>query len=140
MDIWTKEKRSKVMSKIRSKDTKPELLLRSALHRRGYRFRIHRKDLPGKPDIVLPKFKTVIFVHGCFWHLHQDCIDGRIPKTQSEKWRKKLEGNVERDKLHEKKLIEMGWHVLTIWECEVEKEIDSVLERIDSQLKHQGQE
>ncbi|MBA7581637.1 Very short patch repair protein [subsurface metagenome] len=83
MDIWSKQKRSEVMSKIRGKNTKPELILRSQLFRQGFRFRIHQKDLPGKPDIVLPKYRTVIFVHGCFWHYHKDCREGRIPSTNS---------------------------------------------------------
>ena len=97
MDNWSKEKRSKVMSNIRSKDTKPEVALRSALYKHGYRYRIHYKGLPGKPDIVLPKYKTVIFVNGCFWHYHEDCIEGRIPKTNSKFWEEKLNRNIAKD-------------------------------------------
>lgn len=126
MDIWPKEKRSYVMSRIRSKDTSPEKKVRSLLHQMGYRFRLHVKSLPGQPDIVLPKYKKVIFVHGCFWHLHKGCRDGTIPKTQHEKWKAKLELNVERDKLHIKELREKGWKVLVLWECEIEKKIDKV--------------
>jgi len=120
MDIWTKEKRSYVMSRIRSKNTKPELSLRSWLHKNGFRFRIHRKDLPGKPDIVLPKYKTVIFVHGCFWHYHATCREGRIPNTNSKFWHEKLSKNISRDLLHQEKLVELGWRVVIVWECELE--------------------
>lgn len=134
MDIWSKEKRSKVMSRIRSHNTKPELILRSSLHKKGYRFRTHRRDLPGVPDIVLPKYKTVIFVHGCFWHYHKNCIDGHIPKTKSQKWKEKLERNVERDQLHKKKLDDMDWFVITVWECEIEKKLDSVINDIENKL------
>src|SRR5690554_2969417 len=97
MGIWSKEKRSQVMSKIRSKNTKPEIILRSALHRLGYRFRVHKKDLPGKPDLVLPKYGTVIFVHGCFWHGH-DCRYFRLPKTRTDFWDEKISGNRSRDR------------------------------------------
>ena len=130
MDIWSNDKRSLVMSHIRSKDTKPEMAVRSLLHKMGYRFRLHKRELPGCPDIVLPKYNSVIFVHGCFWHLHEGCWDGTIPKTQHEKWKLKLERNVERDKLHYEELQKMGWKVLVIWECEVEKQLDKVRLRI----------
>jgi DNA mismatch endonuclease (patch repair protein) len=131
MDIWSKEKRSEVMSKIKGKNTKPELLLRSQLFKQGFRFRIHRKDLPGKPDIVLPKYKTVIFVHGCFWHYHKDCKEGRIPSTNSTFWKNKLQGNVAKDKAHLKELEKMGWQVITIWECEIERDITDVVKRLN---------
>jgi DNA mismatch endonuclease (patch repair protein) len=130
LDIWSKEKRSQVMSHIRSKDTKPEMAVRSLLHRMGYRFRLHKRELPGCPDIVLPKYNSVIFVHGCFWHLHEGCRDGTVPKTQHEKWKLKLERNVERDKLHYEELQKMGWKVLVVWECEVEKQLDMVKSKI----------
>jgi len=130
MDIWPKEKRSYVMSRIRSKNTSPEKKVRSLLHRMGFRFRLHVKELPGQPDIVLPKYKKVIFVHGCFWHLHKDCRDGTIPKTQYAKWKAKLERNVERDEVHLKLLQEKGWGVLTVWECEIEKKMSLVENRI----------
>jgi DNA mismatch endonuclease (patch repair protein) len=134
MDIWSKEKRSQVMSNIRSKNTKPELLVRSQLHIAGYRFRIHQKDLPGKPDIVLPKYKTVVFVHGCFWHLHSGCRDGTVPKTRADYWKNKLLRNKERDKEHMRTLQKLGWRVLRLWECEVEKETDKVLEKLNNIL------
>jgi DNA mismatch endonuclease (patch repair protein) len=118
------------MSHIRSKDTKPEMAVRSLLHRMGYRFRLHKRELPGCPDIVLPKYNSVIFVHGCFWHLHEGCRDGTVPKTQHEKWKLKLERNVERDKLHYEELQKMGWKVLVVWECEVEKQLDMVKSKI----------
>ncbi len=119
MDIWSKEKRSDVMSKIRSQNTKPEKLVRSLLFKSGFRFRIHKKDLPGKPDIVLPKYKTVIFVHGCFWHFHKDCKEGRIPNTNSKFWMEKLSKNIERDANHIINLKLLGWRVIVIWECEL---------------------
>jgi len=122
MDIWTKKKRSHVMSNIRSRNTKPEILLRSYLHKHGFRFRVHEKKLPGKPDIVLPKYKTIIFVHGCFWHQHKNCIDGRIPKSRTKYWKEKLDGNVRRDRKYVKDLKKLGWRVLAAWECEIEKE------------------
>lgn len=129
MDIWSKKKRSEVMSRIRSKNTKPELILRSLLHREGYRFRLHRRNLPGCPDLIFPKYNAVIFVHGCFWHLHKDCPEGRVPKTQCKYWKEKLERNVNRDKKHFKDLNKLGWKVLIVWECEVEKKTDVILNR-----------
>jgi DNA mismatch endonuclease, patch repair protein len=113
------------MSKIKSKNTKPEKILRSALHRRGFRFRIHRADLPGKPDIVFSKQKLAIFVHGCFWHYHESCREGRIPSTNSAFWKNKLQKNVERDRANICKLEKEGWKVLVIWECEIEKLLDN---------------
>jgi DNA mismatch endonuclease, patch repair protein len=135
MDIWSKEKRSYVMSKIRSKNTKPELQLRSALHRLGFRFRLYKKDLPGKPDIVLPKYKMVIFVHGCFWHLHPGCREGRIPNSNSEFWRNKLLKNVERDLKHQHTCEKLGWKVLVIWECEIQKQLYDTLGNIIQELE-----
>lgn len=130
MDIWSKEKRSAVMSKIRGKDTKPEKILRSALFKSGYRFRIHRKDLPGKPDIVLPKYNAIIFVHGCFWHYHADCREGRIPSTNSKFWEEKLQKNIIRDQQHNLKLQEAGWRVMTVWECEIEKHLETLMVKV----------
>ena len=121
MDIWSKEKRSDVMSKIRSTNTKPEKLLRSLLHSKGLRFRIHRKDLPGKPDIIFPKQKLAIFVHGCFWHYHKDCNEGRIPSSNSKFWKDKLEKNILKDEKAIKDLIKIGWNVVVVWECEIER-------------------
>ena len=105
------------MSRIRGKDTKPELRVRSQLHRMGYRFRLHRKDLPGRPDIVLPKYDTVIFVHGCFWHRHKGCRFAYTPKTRVEFWETKFEQNVRRDRRNEAALRKRGWRIIRIWEC-----------------------
>lgn len=132
MDIWSKQKRSEVMSKIRGKNTKPEMILRSKLFREGYRFRVNRKDLPGKPDIVLPKYRTVIFVHGCFWHHHKECREGRIPSTNSEFWQKKLERNIMKDQENINALSNANWKVLVVWECEIEKKLDIIIQRIKS--------
>ncbi len=119
-DVFSREKRSEVMSRIRGRDTKPEIALRSMLHGLGYRFTVNgprNRDLPGRPDVVLPKFDTVIFVHGCFWHGHAGCGAFRIPKTRTEWWTAKIEGNRARDARVERELRQLGWNVVTIWEC-----------------------
>ncbi len=134
MDIWSKEKRSHVMSRIRSSDTKPEIVLRSALHRLGYRFRVNKKDLPGKPDIVLMKYNTVIFVHGCFWHFHNECREGRIPTSNTLFWSEKLSKNIDRDRRNQTRLEELGWKVIVVWECEIEKAFKAVLARLTKHL------
>jgi DNA mismatch endonuclease (patch repair protein) len=136
VDTITPEKRSWVMSRIRSKNTKPEMRVRSLLHMMGYRFRLHRKDLPGKPDIVMTKYKAVIFVHGCFWHHHNKCRDGKLPKSKLDYWEPKIKKNVERDKEHIKDLKFQGWKVFTIWECQTKKtdkliaEINKIIRKI----------
>ena len=135
MDIWSQEKRSQVMAKIRGKNTKPEIVLRSALFKQGFRFRLHQKDLPGKPDIVLPKYRTIIFVHGCFWHYHKDCREGRIPSTRSEFWKTKLEGNRAKDQKNEDILMNHGWQVLTVWECEIENDVNHLVELLSEKIK-----
>lgn len=119
MDKLSQKHRSWNMSRIRSENTSPEKIVRSMLHRMGYRFRLHRKDLPGKPDIVLPKYKTVIEVRGCFWHRHEGCKETTMPKTNQNFWLEKFRKNVERDRANERKLQELGWQVIIIWECEV---------------------
>ncbi len=106
------------MSRIRSRNTQPEKIVRSALHRLGFRFRIHSKILPGRPDIVLPKYNTVIFVHGCFWHRHQGCKRCTTPSSNESYWIPKLNGNVVRDKLHKRALAKLSWKILVVWECE----------------------
>jgi DNA mismatch endonuclease, patch repair protein len=117
-DVHTPEQRSRNMAAIKGGDTKPEIRVRSLLHALGYRFRLHCKDLPGKPDIVLPKYRTVIFVHGCFWHCH-DCRWGRVvPKTRAEFWSAKRAGNAARDERQKAALEAGGWKVITLWECE----------------------
>lgn len=128
-DTVTKEQRSRNMSLIRSKETKPEVFVRSVLHRLGFRFRKNVKTLPGKPDIILPKYKTVIFVHGCFWHQHPGCKRSTIPKSNIDYWIPKLKGNVKRDKEHRTNLEESGWKVAIIWECEAKK-ADELIEKI----------
>jgi DNA mismatch endonuclease (patch repair protein) len=127
MDVFTPEKRSEVMSRIRGRDTKPELALRSLLHRLGYRFTVtgpKNKSLPGKPDIVLPKHRSVVFVHGCFWHGHRNCPAFRLPKSRRGFWAAKIRGNQQRDLRSENALRELGWHVVTIWECALRKKSD----------------
>ncbi len=118
-DVHSKETRSFNMSRIKGKDTKPEMLVRKYLHAQGFRFRLHVKDLPGKPDIVLPKYKTVIFVHGCFWHGHKGCKYFVVPKTRTERWLYKINGNIERDKKAFKELKKLGWKVIEVWECDL---------------------
>ena len=125
MDKIDQKHRSWNMSRIRSKDTSPEKTVRSLLHGMGYRFCLHRKDLPGKPDIVLPKYKTVIEVRGCFWHRHDNCKETTTPKSNTAFWQEKFRKNVERDQSNEKKLKELGWRMVVIWECEV-KNIDEL--------------
>lgn len=121
-DMFTSQKRSEIMSKVRSTDTKPEIKVRKLLHGLGYRFRLHRHDLPGNPDIVLPRHKTVIFVHGCFWHGCPTCKRAKIkPVANAEYWEKKLGRTRERDKKNAACLNELGWRVLIIWECDTIK-------------------
>lgn len=107
------------MSRVSGKNTKPELIVRSLLHSMGYRFRLHRSDLPGNPDITLPKFKKVIFVHGCFWHGHKDCRRSQRPTTNKKFWNEKLDRNIERDKVNIKNIKDLGWDSLVVWSCEV---------------------
>lgn len=117
MDIVSPEVRSGMMSGIKGKDTAPELKVRSFLHANGFRFRLHRKDLPGKPDIVLPKYKACVFVHGCFWHRHKGCKLASEPKSREEFWNKKFSENVARDLRNIKALKKAGWRVVILWEC-----------------------
>lgn len=119
VDIVTPEKRSKMMAGITSKNTKPEIFVRQRLHRMGYRFRLHRKDLPGKPDIFLSRYRVAIFVQGCFWHGHGECHLFRLPKTRLEFWEKKISGNKERDVRIRSELIQAKYRVLDIWECSI---------------------
>lgn len=121
MDFVSKDKRSAIMRGVKSRDTKPEVLVRSLLHRNGYRFRLHPKELPGKPDILLPKHRLAIFVHGCFWHQHVGCPDGRRPTSNVSFWEKKFSSNAERDRKSIRLLHQQGWTTLTIWECQTRK-------------------
>jgi len=115
-DIVDTQTRSRMMSGIRSANTKPEMVVRRMLHARGFRYRLHGRDLPGRPDLILPKYRVVIFVHGCFWHCH-DCHLFKWPSTRKEFWREKLTGNLERDRRNIQSLLSAGWRVLVIWEC-----------------------
>ena len=130
MDVKSKEARSYNMSRIRNKDTKPEELVRKYLFSRGFRYRKNDAHLPGKPDIVLPKYRTVIFVNGCFWHKHNNCKYFVWPHNNADYWRTKIERNVLRDKEHTKTLQDMGWQVLVIWECELKPkcQLDTLIE------------
>lgn len=125
-DTHKPEVRSYNMSRIRSKNTKPELIVRKYLHKKGYRFRLHVKDLPGKPDIVLRKHRTAIFVHGCFWHGHEGCRYFVVPKTRTEWWLAKIKRNQGNDKKAIEKLIAQNWNVIQIWECELRKNEDAL--------------
>ena len=118
MDIYPKKKRSDIMSKISGKETKPEILVRKFLFSKGFRYRKNVKELPGKPDIVLPKYKTVIFVHGCFWHGHT-CNRGTLPETNHEFWQEKIGKNIERDARNASELKESNWNVIIVWQCEI---------------------
>lgn len=136
-DVHNTATRSFNMSRIRGKNTKPEMLVRRFLFAQGFRYRLHVKTLPGKPDIVLPKYKTVIFIHGCFFHGHENCRYFKVPATRTEWWLDKINGNRKRDKEAEKQLIEAGWKVLTIWECELKpKNHESTLNKLVYQLKN----
>jgi len=126
-DIISKEKRSWNMSRIKGKNTKPEILVRSILHKAGFRFRINDKRLPGKPDIVLPKYRTVVLIHGCFWHRHNKCKYAYTPKTRIDFWKKKFRNNLLRDKLVVNQLKIQGWRIYVVWECEIEKDIFKTL-------------
>jgi DNA mismatch endonuclease (patch repair protein) len=118
-DTISTEMRSRVMAKVRSKDTQPEMRVRRLIHAAGYRYRLHCRDLPGKPDLVFRSRRKVVFVHGCFWHRHPGCAHARIPKSRVEFWIAKLEGNRTRDHAIQQTLIDRGWGVLVIWECEL---------------------
>jgi DNA mismatch endonuclease (patch repair protein) len=123
MDVHPSATRCYNMSRIRAKDTKPEMLVRRYLHAQGYRYRLHVKELPGKPDIVLPKYRTVIFIHGCFWHGHEGCKYYVVPKTRTEWWLEKIGRNRENDKKAVTTLKKAGWKVIVIWECRLKTQI-----------------
>lgn len=139
-DTVSKEKRSAMMSKIGGKNTLPELKVRSVLHRMGFRFRLHVADLPGKPDIVLPKYKTVVFVHGCFWHRHIGCKSTTNPGTRTDFWNRKFEANVRRDGVVHTELQNLGWNVIIVWQCEL-SDLEAVARRLKiSLLEINGQQ
>lgn len=135
MDVHDQKTRSYNMSRIKGKDTKPEETIRKYLFSKGFRYRKNDKRLPGKPDIVLPKYRTVIFVNGCFWHKHEGCNYFIWPKNNAEFWRNKIEGNVERDKRNIQELAAMGWNVIVVWECQLKRQtLEKVLHEIESQI------
>ncbi len=133
-DTLSREKRSWNMSRIRSEGTQPEILVRCLLHSDGYRFRLHKKSLPGKPDIVLNKYNTIVFVHGCFWHRHKGCSDGSIPKTRALFWRNKLNENVRRDNRTISALQDLRWSVIVVWECET-LDLVNLLRRLRKEIR-----
>jgi DNA mismatch endonuclease (patch repair protein) len=131
-DIVDQATRSRMMSGIRGRDTQPELKVRRYLHALGFRFRVHARDLPGRPDLVLTRYRTAIFVHGCFWHQHAGCRLAARPDTNGAFWRAKLSGNVERDKRQEDELRSLGWRVATVWECEGEDRLERLADELRS--------
>ena len=135
MDIVDSATRSRMMSGIQSKNTKPEMLVRRYLHAQGFRYRLHTRELPGSPDLVLPKYRVAIFVHGCFWHRHASCRFATQPASNSERWKAKFQGNLERDARNVAALQAMGWRVLVVWECELKREPLDRLQRLVRELK-----
>lgn len=140
MDVHDKKTRSYNMSRIKGKNTKPEEIVRKYLFSKGFRYRKNDKKLPGTPDIVLPKYKTVIFVNGCFWHGHKDCRYFVVPKTNTDFWLNKINTNIERDKRKQEALKELGWNVIVVWECELKSQTkETTLETLKGQiLKYKG--
>ena len=135
-DVLSCAQRKKCMSNVRDKNTKPEVFVRSLLHQMGFRFRLHRKDLPGLPDIVLPKYRTVMFVHGCFWHRHLNCRRTTMPATNSEFWQRKFDENMRRDRKTVLALTNLGWNIIIVWECETQKRNrDALQTRLANVLK-----
>ena len=132
-DHLTSKERSRNMAAIKSKNTSPEIKVRSLLHRNGYRFRLYNKNLPGKPDIILPKYNTVIFVHGCFWYRHTGCKDCTTPKTNKKYWTEKFNKNIKRDKYVQDELKQLGWNVIVIWQCEL-KDQDKLIKELCNKL------
>ena len=138
-DTLTKEKRSWNMSRIRGKDTQVEVKVRKYLFSKGFRYRKNVTDLPGKPDIVLPKYKTVVFIHGCFWHRHPGCKYSYTPKSNIEFWEKKFSANVKNDDIKKKQLEDDGWRVIVLWECDVERRFEQTMEKLVSELLETSQ-
>ncbi|MET3133615.1 DNA mismatch endonuclease (patch repair protein) [Oxalobacteraceae bacterium GrIS 1.11] len=134
MDVLSPDQRRRTMAAVKSSNTKPEVAVRRLLHALGYRFRLHRKDLPGRPDIVLPRYKTVVFVHGCFWHQHPDCKHAARPTSNIEYWAAKLDRTVIRDKKQLVELEALGWQVVVVWECEI-RDVELVTIRLKQALK-----
>ena len=141
-DTVSKEKRSEIMASVGNKDTQPELIIRKGIHGRGYRYSLNDNSLPGRPDIKMPKYNAIIFIHGCFWHGHEKC-GSQIPKSNKKFWRNKIERNKERDRKNTEKLLELGWRVLTIWECAIEGKNslskDKLLKNVTSWIESESQ-
>jgi DNA mismatch endonuclease (patch repair protein) len=135
-DVHEPEIRSYNMSQITGKDTKPEMLVRRFLHSNGFRYKLHVSDLPGKPDLVLPKYNSVIFVHGCFWHVHEGCKYFKLPKTRTKFWKNKLYKNKDRDKKNVKRLKEDGWNVIVVWECHLKNKKGETLTQLIEELEN----
>ena len=141
IDRISEERRSWNMSRIKGRDTTPEVLVRKSLHRAGFRFRLNVRDLPGRPDIVLPKYRAVIFVNGCFWHRHEGCAKTTTPKSNVEFWQKKFSDTIARDRRNKRELETLGWQVITIWQCEIESNLDGLIKVVKRQLvtkKHEN--
>ena len=136
-DSLSPERRSWNMSRIKGKDTSIEVQVRKYLFSQGFRYRKNVSTLPGKPDIVLPKYRVAVFINGCFWHRHPDCKYAYMPRSRVEFWQGKFERNVQNDELHRKKLAEAGWRVITIWECEIKKHFEETMESLMSQIKNE---
>ncbi len=135
-DVHSPQVRSYNMSMIKGKNTKPEIMVRKFLHSKGFRFRLHKKDLPGKPDIVLPKYRTVIFIHGCFWHGHKNCKYFVVPKTRTKWWLNKIERNRLNDNRNDTKLRKAGWKIITLWECQLKpKKVLKTLLKLESRIR-----
>ena len=135
-DIVDPETRSRMMAAIQGKNTRPERVVRSALHRAGFRFRLHDRRLPGAPDLVLPKYRTVIFVHGCFWHRHTGCHYATTPASRKTFWDEKFASNVARDQRHQQELLTLKWQVLIVWECGIRHQTEAVLDNLIARLLH----
>ncbi|WP_080411881.1 very short patch repair endonuclease [Burkholderia ubonensis] len=135
MRIPTSPQRSRMMSSIRGKNTWPERTLRSLLFAKGLRYRLHVRDLPGSPDLVFPKHKAVVFVHGCFWHRHEGCRYATLPKANADFWKQKFQGNVDRDKRHIAMLRDLGWRVAVVWECSLKHSVNETVRTVDEWLR-----
>lgn len=139
-DTITKAERSKVMSKVRSRDTKPEWILRCGLHRLGFRYRLGNTKMPGRPDLVFPKFHAAVFVHGCYWHRHPGCKNATTPKSNVAFWEEKFARNVARDRRTQQTLEALGWRVLVVWECELAKETVDTIQRVARWLREETED
>lgn len=137
-DVVNQSTRSRMMAGIKAKDTRPEIAVRCALHAEGFRFRLHAGHLPGRPDIVLPRYRSVIMVHGCFWHRHSGCKYATMPLTRSDFWREKFAGTVARDIRNTALLCELGWQVITVWECELRASAEHVMRRVFLMLRERS--